>query len=276
MKYSLNDKIKSDYESRTQMFLPRRTWSVLRVDGKAFKTYTKGLQRPFDSGFITDMDETAIGLCRAIQGAVMAYVQSDEISVLMADFMSEQSDAWFDGNVQKIVSVSASVATSEFNHKRIQRAINEGRLSKDEDLSEVRWANFDSRVFTIPDDRHVYLYFVSRQQDATRNSIQSAARTYFSHKELNNKNTNEMQDMLMSKGINWNDYPVGCKRGRVILKKEMEFSKLIPSQNESEGVIYSRPKWVKDDPPIFTKEKDYILDILSKVKLNSTPQEKTA
>ena len=120
MQDNLGDRMKG-YENITRYHLPRRTYSMLRIDGKAFKTFTRGLKKPFDDGFINDMDETACFLCKNIQGAKFAFVQSDEISILLTDFETIQTDAWFDGNVQKMASVSASIATAQFNYLRMQR-----------------------------------------------------------------------------------------------------------------------------------------------------------
>lgn len=225
----LGDRMKEFYEDRTRYFLPRRTYTIIRVDGKAFHTYTRGLESPFDAKLMMDMDSTAAHLCLAIQGAKFAYVQSDEISILLTDFDKLTTDAWFDGNVQKMVSVSSSFATGIFNHLR------PGRL-----------AYFDSRVFTIPNNVEVENYFIWRQQDATRNSIASAAQVLYSHKELEGKNTSEQQEMIFQKGINWNDYSIGSKRGRVIVKEEM---------NE-------RTKWISIDPPIFTQEREFLSELI--------------
>lgn len=124
-KSDLGNRMKNSYEKRTKNFLPRRTYTIIRLDGKAFHTYTKGLKRPFDMGFINDMNETAKYLCENIQGCKFAYVQSDEISLLLTDFDKITTDAWYDGNIQKIVSVSASLATAFFNKLRIKRLLEE-------------------------------------------------------------------------------------------------------------------------------------------------------
>ena len=121
MNDELGNRMKDQYENRTRYLIPRRTYTILRLDGKAFHTYTKGLNRPFDSSLIQDMNDAVIAMIGEIQGAVFAYTQSDEISVLLTDFEKESINAWFDGNIQKIASVSASMITAEFNRLRINR-----------------------------------------------------------------------------------------------------------------------------------------------------------
>lgn len=226
---ALGDRMKRQYEDRTRYFLPRRTYTIVRVDGKAFHSFTRGCDRPFDTRLMAAMDGAALDLCSAMQGAGFAYVQSDEISVLLTDFERTATDAWFDGNLQKIVSVAASIATARFN---------------------ARWrgetsAMFDARAFTIPDPVEVENYFVWRQQDATRNSIQMVAHVLYSDRELHGKNVNEQQEMIFARGINWNDYPVRCKRGRVI--------------------AYRETSWVCEDPPVFTQERAYLTALVPRV-----------
>lgn len=221
--------MKEYYEDRTRNVLPRRTYSIIRIDGKAFHTYTKGLQRPFDDKLMNDMDETAGFLCKNIQGAKFAFVQSDEISILLTDFEELTTDAWFDGNIQKMVSVSSSLATAKFNELR------PGKL-----------AFFDSRVFTIPNNVEVENYFIWRQQDTTRNSISSVCQSLYSHNQLEGKNTTEQQEMIFQKGTNWNDFATKYKRGRVIEKQLYE----------KEGA--TRSKWVMVEPPIFTQEREFL------------------
>lgn len=247
MKDSLGNRMKEFYENRSRFFLPRRTYSVIRVDGKAFHTYTKKLERPFDEGFIEDMDLTACYLCKNIQGAKLAFVQSDEISILLTDFDKITTDAWFDGNIQKIASVSASMATANFNANRVARAIDLGLESF------LKFAEFDSRVFTIPSYTEVENYFIWRQQDTIRNSISSVAQSLYSHKELKGKNTSEMQEMCFQKGINWNDYPAKLKRGRLILKKEYK---------RGESV---RNKWESTEAPEFSKDRTVLSDLIPKL-----------
>ena len=186
MKDELGDRMKSYYEDRTRTYLPRRCYTVIRVDGKAFHTYTKGLQKPFDNDLISDMNETAKYLCQNIQGAKMGYVQSDEISIILTDFDSLTTAAWFDGNIQKMSSVAASMATAKFNQLRAERLLTSswksyvfGRGQEDEPLflnwdfsvtiQNIELAHFDARTFAIPSREETINYLIWRQQDAKRN-----------------------------------------------------------------------------------------------------------
>lgn len=234
----LGNRIKNNYESRTKHLLPRRTYTVIRIDGKSFHTYTRGFDKPFDADLIEVMNNTAIALCNQIQGAKLAYVQSDEISIVMTDFDSQQTDAWFNGNIQKITSVSASIATAAFNNGMY---LNENKL-----LNMDKVAYFDSRVFTIPEAIEVKNYLIWRQQDATRNSIQMVARSLASHKECNNLDTAQLQELIFQRGQNWNNYPNGQKRGRIIVKEQYE--KQVPG-----GASVTRNRWVATAAPIFSK-----------------------
>lgn len=252
MKDELSTRMKEFYENRTRISLPRRTYTIIRIDGKAFHTYTRGLKRPFDEGLMTDMDDTACYLCKNIQGAKFGFVQSDEISILVTDFELLTTDAWFDGNIQKIVSVSASMATSKFNQLRTIRQL---KHTIGFNYADMKLAEFDARVFTIPSKTEVINYFIWRQIDTVRNSISSAAQSVFSHKELNNKNTNQMQEMLFQKGINWNDYDPQQKRGRFIFKQTYEKAPDIDMLNSASAV---RTRWVSDECPTFTQDKDFL------------------
>lgn len=266
MKDELGNRMKSHYENRTCVYLPRRTYSILRLDGKAFHTYTRGCERPFDAGLIHDMNETAIYLCKNIQGAKIGFVQSDEISILMTDFETHQTDAWFDGNIQKIVSVAASLAASKFNQLRLVRkaialgynGLQSGMIAY-ETIQEMKLADFDARTFTIPSKTEVANMFLWRQQDTVRNSISSVAQSLYSSKELHGKNMSEQQDMIHEKGQNWNDYDPMIKRGRFIYKKEInlvtEFKGI-----EFQQKNYIRNVWVVEECPIFSQNLDFLYD----------------
>jgi tRNA(His) 5'-end guanylyltransferase len=252
-KDKLSIRIKEFYENRTRYYLPRRTYTVIRVDGKSFHSFTRGLEKPFDNGLVYDMDETAIYLCKNIQGAKLAFVQSDEISIILTDFDKITTDAWFDGNIQKMVSISASMATSKFNQLRTSRKIlSNGNISF-EDFSNLKLAEFDSRVFTIPALVEVYNYLIFRQNDTVRNSISSVAQSLYSHTELEKKNQSDMQEMCFQKGVNWNDFDPKVKNGRLIIKIEEE--KMINDET------IARNEWKSVAAPTFTKDKTILENI---------------
>jgi tRNA(His) guanylyltransferase len=268
----LGDRMK-DHESRTATYLPRRIFGLLRLDGKAFHTFTKELNRPFDNGFINDMNETAKFLVENIQGARFAYVQSDEITIMFTDYFDYKTELWFDGNIQKITSISASLATAKFNQLRTARKAlgsdqnNYGILTYNE-LVAIKLAQFDSRVWSESLIEEAMNAFIWRQKDAVRNSIQMVAQSLYSHKQLEKKNQNLQQEMIFQKGQNWNDYPAGQKRGRMILKKSVLFPttpEAVKNANEEEKELFiwsndqffvKRDRWSIDDAFDFNKEKD--------------------
>ena len=259
---ALGIRMKEFYENRTRFSLPRRTNYLVRVDGKAFHTYTRGLNRPFDSGLIEDMNAVAAHLCKNMQGAKFAYVQSDEISVVMTDYDDISTDAWFDGNIQKIASVAASLATAKFLHLRTLRTLKELKANRESDsktigvdeaidaIERMKLAEFDGRAFSIPFTSEVVNYFIWRQQDATRNSIQAVAQTMYSDNERLGKSSDELQEMIFQKGLNFNDLTYREKRGAVITKVEYE----------KNGAM--RNRWESVETPIFTQDKQFLYNLL--------------
>ena len=271
--------MKTNYEHRNQTFLTRRTPVIMRIDGKAFHTYTRGLQKPFDEGLIEDMNNTAIYLCQQIQGSKIAFVQSDEISILITDYDRLETNAWFDYNVQKMTSIAASLATAKFNQLRLKRLIQHERsITNNIELifeninSHFNLANFDCRVFNIPKEE-IANYFLARQKDTVKNSIASVAQSLYSHKELEGKNGNEQQEMIFQKGINWNDFPVGHKRGRTIVKQTYVNGELFPPEDNS--VFEENGSYFKISPIVSGKVMTHFQlenpEITSKWELVETP-----
>lgn len=252
-KDSLGDRMKANYENRTRLLLPRRTYTIIRVDGKAFHTYTRDCERPYDAGLMEDMDRTALALCREVTGAQIAFIQSDEISLLLTDFAGTQTEAWFDNNLQKLVSLTASIATAHFNAARWQRAGGG---------SETSLACFDSRAFTIPDPVEVENYFLWRQQDATRNSVSMTAQAQFPHDQLQNKSSDQLQEMLwQEKKINWNDQPAGFKRGRCAVPQIIAQDKEYVDQHTGQAYValgVVRRQWEVTVPPIFSQDRAWL------------------
>lgn len=219
---NLGDRMKQNYEEVSKIRLLRRTPVIIRLDGKAFHTFTRGFKRPFDEIFIKTMQSTMKYLCENIQGCVLGYTQSDEISLVLVDYKKLNSDAWFDYEIQKLCSVSASMATVAFNKFFKIYVDNDLNISPDELKAYERakhvGATFDSRCFNIPKEE-VTNYIYWRQIDATRNSILMVGQSHFSQKQLNNKKCKNVQDMLFKlKGVNWNNFPTHQKRGSCCVK----------------------------------------------------------
>lgn len=258
----LGNRMKTFYEQIPRTRLMRRTPVVIRIDGKAFHTFTRGFKRTFDDVLIKTMQETAKYLCENIQGCSLAYTQSDEISLLLIDYQRFETSAWFDYEVQKMCSVSASMATMAFNQifrDMVGELHIKGSLEKEYSCilykAAQKGAMFDARVFNIPKEE-VTNYFYWRQLDASRNSIQMVGQANFSHKELQNKSCNDIQDMLMTqKGINWNDFPTYQKRGSCVVKEN--YLDATPESTDSQNI---RSRWIIDkDIPIFKgKGREYI------------------
>lgn len=259
----LGTRIKDLYENVYRYKLLGNTYTIIRIDGKNFSTYCKGLQKPFDDDLIEDMNSTAKHLCENIMGCKLAFTQSDEISLVLTDFDTIETEAWFRGNLQKICSISSSYATSKFNQLRMLRECTYQSqeyfvpVVNEEEIQEFKLANFDARVFQIPYIEEVINCLIWRQQDATRNSISSVAQSLYSHKELHGKNSSQLQEMIFAKGINWNDLDEGKKKGRLIVKQ----------QYEKNGAI--RNKWDTVSIPIFSSldGKEFLRTLLTPKQL---------
>jgi len=226
---SLGDRMKGNYENRSKTYLVRRMPVIIRLDGKAFHTFTRGFNKPFDEVMMQTMQQTTLKLCQEIQGCVFGYTQSDEITLVLVDYNDINTDAWFDYSVQKMCSVASSMCTLYFNKIFAEMVdvfiANSDVTPEEEKLERVynkaieKGAMFDARVFNIPVEE-VTNCILWRQQDATRNSISSLAQSKFSHKELQGKSSSQMQDMLMDEfNINWNDLTIPQKRGTAVYKR---------------------------------------------------------
>lgn len=288
---AIGTRMKEYYENRFRIMLTRRSNVIIRIDGRCFSNYTKGLNKPYDTGFMEDMNETTKYLCENIQGAKMGYVQSDEISIWLTDYDDVKTDAWFDYNVQKMCSIAASMATAKFNQLRMTRAAStylidtNGNPHKSlnlDELNKFKLATFDARCFILPNQDEVINYFQWRQQDATKNSISMAAETMYSSTQLLKKNSSDKQELMFQKGVNWNDYPTRFKRGSSIVREVEMWIKDKGAKNkgkridadqayaaktaaqllgmESKHEIYERKNWVIDlETPIFSSDKSFII-----------------
>jgi len=252
MGYTNLDTRMKDYEHTFRSYLPKKQPLIIRLDGKAFHTFTKGFGRPFDDIFMETMQDVTKYLCKNIMNCKFGYTQSDEISLLLVDYENTDTQQWFGNNLQKIVSVSASMATLQFNKRfrEIVTTLDESPYFNDNlqnYSSKFDRALFDSRAFILPKEE-VCNYFIWRQQDATRNSILSVAQSKLSHKEMDKKNCKELQYILLTEhDLNWNDIEITKKRGSGMVKRNYD----------KDGTL--RSGWFLDDSiPIFTEDRDYI------------------
>lgn len=287
-KDSLGDRMKENYEGRFKFKLMRRTPVIVRIDGKAFHTFTRGFNKPFDKVLSNAMDKTMLQLCENIQGCVFGYTQSDEITLILNDYKTLETSAWFDYEVQKICSIAASMATAYFNRNFLEEVDNFYESMEEDEINDFvekyrisdtsktmsiydaycravqKMAMFDARCFNIPESDCTNC-IVWRQQDASRNSVEMVGRTYFSDKELFKKNCSNIQDMLMEKhNVNWNDFPVRYKRGCACYKMNIQNTESLDGKwvvNFNTPIVteIGRDKWVVDyDMPIITQDREYV------------------
>lgn len=264
-----------DYESISKTRLMKRCPVICRIDGKAHHTFTRGFKRPFDEVYMKSMQETTKYLCENLQGVVLGYTQSDEITLVFVDYEKFNTSPYFDYEVQKLCSIIASMATMTFN-KFFAENVRAYEFSDDTWSEELKTfdtsradvykkalekgAMFDARVFNIPKEEVTNCIYW-RQLDASRNSIQMVGQANFSHKELHCKTCNDIQDMLMEqKGINWNDFPTYQKRGTCVIKEEYYPEPVKGYENCEVNALDVRTRWVIDkDIPIFKGEgRNYI------------------
>lgn len=224
MKDELGERMKADYEDALRLYVPRRTHVVIRIDGRGFHQFTKKLERPYSRVLADALDAAAMALAAEMIGCRFAYGQSDEYSFVLTDTEPADAALWFDGNVQKMVSVSASVFTGAFNQA----------------FGGAAAGAFDSRVLVIAQRSEVEKYLLWRQLDASANSLNMLASAHFSHKELVGKSTAEKHDMLHSKGVNWAKQPADFKRGRAVVRKPgggWQVDREIPVFNREPGYL---------------------------------------
>lgn len=266
MKNNKNNKSSSDelgdrakaYENVFRGKLPGRMPFIIRCDGKAFHTLTKKCIRPYDTDIVECMEAAAKELCKQISSAKLAYVQSDEISILVTPYEELNTQPWFDGNIQKIVSIASSIASTQFTKKSIE-------LKNVFDKNQVLYCNayekfgnqpglFDARVFVLPEN-DVNNIFYWRQKDAERNSIQMLASSLYSHKELDGKVCKELKEMCTKKNRPWESEPTAFKRGFCIKKS--------PRNTETANGTTVRMSWAADkEIPMFSQDKSYIQSLI--------------
>lgn len=264
-KTSLGDRMKG-YEEAVGQTLLRRTPVIVRVDGKAFHTFTRRITEHvepdvkyhFSKRLHNVMMLTAGAMMLQMQNCQMAYTQSDEISFLFNDWKTLDCQQWFDAKTQKIISVSAAMAATYFNHFW-SNEFGDELVNPPEGYDSPRrvapdyWAElalFDSRAFNVPRE-DVDNYFIWRQRDAMRNSVNYIARKFFSHKKLEGLNGLQVKNKLFAEhGVQWDEYPTWEKRGACV-HRHMEL------------YLLSDKQYVTDDEiPVFTENREYITRFL--------------
>lgn len=217
---------------------------IVMLDGKNFSTLIKNnFRKPFDDDFINMMNKTAQFLCNNVQGVKFAYVQSDEISLLITDYDTPETDTPFGGRICKLQSILASLATSEFNRwftiYNLNKCYDNVRVG--EFISKMKMAQFDCKVWTVPNQNDAYAWFLYRQLDCVKNSKQQTAQSYLPHKELVGHNADEQIQMVFDKkGINWNTFIPDYKFGRFVYKVETTGT---AKDNKGNDVEYVRNKF---------------------------------
>lgn len=215
------------YEEETRLKLPRKTYSVIRVDGRAFHTWTKGLERPYSPAMMNAMAAATKALCEEVSGSILGYTQSDEISILCQDFVGKHTEPWFGGVVQKIASVSASIVTATFGEHFPDRAP----------------AHFDSRVFAVPDASAAECYLNWRLWDARKNAVTMLASEHFSHKELLGLKTFERAAKLRDVGAPITEADERFLNGQVVRRASV--AKKISYTDRRTGKRYTTPEPVE-------------------------------
>lgn len=265
---ALGDRMKG-YENQSRIYLDRKTPVIIRVDGKAFHTFTRGFEKPFDEVLEKTMKDTMKYLCENIQGAVLGYTQSDEITIVVIDYQQENSDAWFGYNLQKMASVAAAYATLEFN-RRFKTYFDDWKFEQgypnalwDGNTTSQYWhyinaiengAVFDARAFSLP-QFEVVNCLIWRQLDAVRNSIQAVGQANFPHKELQSLNCDQIKEKLaIEKNCNWEKLRQYQKHGICCIKVEKQLMTYA-------GQPYVRKKWTFKDID-FLKEKDIVENLV--------------
>lgn len=189
-KDSLGDRMKR-YEAVNRAYGIRRVPMIIRIDGKAFHTFARHLDKPYDGVLQSVFVNAALSTIREMQGGVAFYHQSDEVTFLLTDYAKLTTNAWFDYNIQKLTSITASLMTLHFNN-----------WAHEMGLEGAGTALFDARAFSVPRE-DVANCFLWRMKDWERNSLQMFARTFFSHRDLHGKGRADIHEMLHGIGRNW-------------------------------------------------------------------------
>lgn len=272
------------YRGLTDYKILPNTPVIVMLDGRSFSQFIKHkFKLPFDNDFIDMMNKTAEYLCQKIQGCKLAYVQSDEISLLLTDYDTPKSDLFFSGRLCKMQSIIASLATARFNQLMFLYELKTGGYDwckfdamgvlynlKDayEMIEKHALYQFDCKVWPVPSANDAYAWFLYRQLDCTKNSKQQVAQTYVPHKKLLNHTTDEQVEITKADaGIDWNtDFPDGMKYGRFIYKEDVQMSNEITIKGETKKVEFVRNVWTSHPAFPLTDAKDRFYEIVPILK----------
>lgn len=223
------------YRDLTDYKLMPNCYILVMIDGKNFSKLIKNkFEKPFDDWFISTMDKTAVHLCKEVQNCVGAFVQSDEISLIIKDNTS--TCAPYDGRLCKLQSIIPSMATAFFNKEIIKRNILSG-MNVD-DITNMPDYCFDCKAWTVPSVNDAMAWILYRQIDCIRNSKQQFAQTYVPHKELCGKDTDKQIALCLEKtGNDWNAIENNKKYGRLFYKSDVY-------KTTPDGTEYIRHEWI--------------------------------
>jgi len=251
---TLEDRMKY-YERETNYTLTPKVPVVGRVDGKGFSKFTRQLKldsdSPWDGDFVAAMTVAGKAACEEIQGCQLAYIQSDEITFLVTDTASENTQSYFGYKTRKMNSIVASTVALEFYAELIFRR---------DDLVDSR-PRFDSRFWNVTPDEVVNV-FIWRQQDAMRNSVQMWARHHFSHKQVDGKSVAQMKEMLREIDADWDELPEDLQRGILLIKREFTEPVTFTVCGQEKTTMVTRKRWVAETAPLFVENKGLIAELL--------------
>ena len=288
---TLKDKCR-EYQKRRDYHVDADKFIIAHIDGRSFSKMIKNkFQKPFDRDFINMMNETASYLCAMVQGVHLAYVQSDEISLLIKKNTPE-SDVFFGGRLCKMQSIIASLATAKFNQlmaaKTIQNNMYEITLMDFEDTEDTVYSpsdcvdtvlnmalcQFDCKVWDVDTANDAMAWFLFRNIDCIRNSKQQAAQTYLPHNVLLGLDSDTQIKMLLDeKGVDWNSFSGGEKSGRLIYReKEEKTHTFINKNGETVTETYVRNAWKPHDGIDLTvaENREKLMDICPILKTEQT------
>jgi len=227
----LGDRMKG-YENSSKLYLTKGVPVILRIDGVAFHTFTRGFDRPFDQLIMDSMVNTTRTIAKKIQGFKCAYTQSDEVSILITDYDTIETCGWFNYSKSKIESVTAGLMSSYFQNDKFKEKTNTTPY-------------FDCRAFSVPRE-DVINYFLWRAKDWERNSLSMYCSSFFSHKQLNKKNRSQQHEMLHGIGKNWtNDLTNQQKNGTMVFIDGISCD-ILPKYDSIKSSIYNLVHCEKD------------------------------